>query len=137
MSKKNRTVTLEDETWNLLNEIQSKNNLRSNSAAIEFLVNNSLHDNNEQLATMIVEAINKKYSNLFTRIRLGANGAERTCQILLEVLNSMVVGLSLSDYVSTEVMESDIVKESRENVKERITRLKQIKDNGTINSTQE
>lgn len=137
MSKKNRTVTLEDETWNLLNEIQSKNNLRSNSAAIEFLVNNSLHDNNEQLATMIVEAFNKKYSNLFTRIRLGANGAERTCQILLEVLNSMVVGLSLSDYVSTEVMESDIVKESRENVKERITRLKQIKDNGTINSTQE
>ena len=137
MSKKNRTVTLEDETWNFLNEIQSKNNLRSNSAAIEYMVNNSLHDNNEQLATMIVEAFNKKYSNLFTRIRLGANGAERTCQILLEVLNSMVVGLSLSDYVSTEVMESDIVKESRENVKERITRLKQIKDNGTINSTQE
>lgn len=135
MGKKNRTVTLDDETWKLLNRIQKENNLRSNSAAIEYVVSKEMNNGNEQLADKIIEKFDEKYNNLFTRIRLGSNGAEKNSQVLIEILNSMIVNLSLSDYFSTDTLESNIVIESKENVKERIARLKQIKDNKGTKST--
>lgn len=65
-----------------------------------------------------------------TRIRLASNKSERTTQEIMEVLNSLLVHLQLDHAPAVGTMERPtmIVEGSKEIVRERIARFKQITD---------
>lgn len=102
------------------------------SKTIELIVRQHKDMNGEQmkvLANMILNMFEEKYKNMFTRIRLASSSSDINSQIILEILNSIILNSEIEQYYSTDIYESDIIKDSKKSVKDRIARLKQIKDN--------
>lgn len=105
------------------------------SKTIELIVRQHKDMNGEQmkvLANMILNMFEEKYKNMFTRIRLASNSSDINSQIILEILNSIILNSEIEQYYSTDIYESDIIKDSKKSVKDRIARLKQIKDNKIV-----
>ena len=48
------------------------------------------------------------------------------------ILNSIILNLSMDKMYDTDILESNIVKESKDTVKNRIEKYKQLKDNKNI-----
>ena len=69
---------------------------------------------------------------MFTRLRLGVTTADKNSQVMLEILNSIILNLSMDKMYDTDILESNIVKESKDTVKNRIEKYKQLKDNKNI-----
>jgi hypothetical protein len=132
MAKIRTNYTLYDDTISNLEKIKKDNNLKSVSAAIDFVVsqyNNNDNDKLNKIGDVLLTKIEEKYSNMFTRIRLGSSTADKNSQVILEILNNMILNMNMEDVFSSEVIESNIVKESKNTVNDRIARYKQIKDN--------
>lgn len=105
------------------------------SKTIELIVRQHKDMNGEQmkvLANMILNMFEEKYKNMFTRIRLASSSSDINSQIILEILNSIILNSEIEQYYSTDIYESDIIKDSKKSVKDRIARLKQIKDNKIV-----
>ncbi|MFQ7464670.1 MAG: hypothetical protein ACLUTK_14165 [[Clostridium] leptum] len=81
------------------------------------------------MAKKVIDLLEGKYKNLFTRIRLASTMADRRTEVIVEILNSLVYHLEAEDSYNTELMKSAIVEDSENTVKRRVARLKQIKDN--------
>lgn len=132
MAKIKKVVTMEPETFDYLVSIKTQRGLRSYSAALDAVVQEHQRNNSEFIqacAGVFMESFENKYKDMFTRMRLGINTADRNSQVLIEILNSMIIGDDRTDFYATDTLESDIVKESKNAVKDRIARYKQIKDN--------
>ena len=84
------------------------------------------------VAEKLLTKIEKKYKNMFTRLRLGVTTADKNSQVMLEILNSIILNLSMDKMYDTDILESNIVKESKDTVKNRIEKYKQLKDNKNI-----
>ena len=84
------------------------------------------------VAEKLLTKIEEKYKNMFTRLRLGVTTADKNSQVMLEILNSIILNLSMDKMYDTDILESNIVKESKDTVKNRIEKYKQLKDNKNI-----
>ena len=93
------------------------------------------NDNVDVLADCIVDKIKDRYENMFTRIRLGATTADRNSQVMIEILNSMIYALNITQCYNTDYLKTDVVRESQDIIKNRIEYYKQIKDSKLKNNT--
>ena len=84
------------------------------------------------VAEKLLTKIEEKYKNMFTRLRLGVTTADKNSHVMLEILNSIILNLSMDKMYDTDILESNIVKESKDTVKNRIEKYKQLKDNKNI-----
>lgn len=127
MSKK-VLVTLPDELLDYVIQRQDENNIKSLSGTIcDIIRKEKSNDGHTQVADAVVEKIEEKYKNLFTRIRLGTTAADKNVQVLIECFNALAFDKKLKP-MPTTVMESEVVSDSRKVVKERIENFKQKKD---------
>lgn len=130
--KVRKECTLYNENLEYVKKIKEDRNVSSFSAALDIIISEHKKNNGEQinaLADIVVARITEKYENLFTRMRLGVNTADRNSQVMLEILNSLIWHLEAENFYPTDKMEAEIVKESIEHVKKKIEYYKQLKDN--------
>lgn len=83
----------------------------------------------EKLAQSIMQLFSQKYENLFTRLRLATNAADFNTQVIIEVLNSLMLNLDVSQAYQSSQVKSDVIKAGETEVKARIAYMKQLKDN--------
>lgn len=132
MNKVKKDVTIYQENFDYVKKVKEERGLSSFSAALDFIISeHKTHTGNQAnaVADIIINKLNDEYSNLFTRLRLGVSTADKNSQILIEILNSIILNLNMDKAFSSDVVESTIIRESKETVKERIAYFKQIKDN--------
>ena len=132
ITKLRKECTLYNDNIKYVEALKEERNLHSYSAALDIIISEHRKNNGEQINAMsdiVVKKIETKFSNLFTRLRLGTGTADKNSQVIIEILNSLVLNQDIEKAYSTDVLESDIVKESKDIVKKRIERYKQIKDN--------
>ena len=94
-NKKRYNITLEDETITFLDKIKKEKKFTSRSQAIDYIVSNYQNLGNNEFADLVAKKIAAEYENLFTRMRLGINTADRNSQVILEILNSIVFSLGV------------------------------------------
>ncbi len=131
-NKVRKNVTLYESNINYVNKIKIEKGFKSQSQALDYIVSEHKKINDSKsdvFVDKIIKGLKDEYENTFTRIRLGVNNADRNSQIMIEILNSMLVNLGIEQAYDTEILEADVLKESREIIKKRIARYKQIKDN--------
>lgn len=131
MNKIKKNLTLYEDTIDYLEMIKQKNSLPSVSAAIDLVVQEHKNNSREQtdkIANRMADILSERYENLFTRLRLGTTTADRNSQVIIEALNSIILNYEIKDSYSTEIVESNIISDSKETVKKRIERYKQLKD---------
>ena len=132
MNKEKKELTLYKENIEYIKKVKSEQGLRSMSAAVDYIIMQHRKMTDEQtdsVAEKLLSKIEEKYKNMFVRLRLGVTTADRNSQVILEILNSMILNMSMDKMYDTDILESNIVKESKDTVKNRIERYKQIKDN--------
>lgn len=132
MPKIRKNLTIFEENFNYIEQIKNERKLSSLSEALDCIIKEHMSnelDTADIIAEKIIMKIEEKYSNVITRCRLGINGADRNSQVMLEMLNSIILNTGMEKSYNTDVIESDILRESRQVVKDRISMYKQIKDN--------
>lgn len=122
-------ITISQGTREYIDYVKKEHNLRSLSQAVDYIVQQERkNDNVDVLADRILEKLKDKYENMFTRIRLGVNTADKNSQIMIEILNSMIYSLGVNQCYDTDIIKTDVVRDSENIIKNRIAHYKQIKD---------
>ena len=109
-----------------------------NTKALEMIISEHRNfTNNDELsdkvALAVINAFEKKYKNIITRIRLASTGAERSTLVLLEMLNSLLVATENNNNAYTsKIAKSNVWKECEKLVEQRIDEYKQKKDNKKV-----
>ena len=122
-------ITISQSTREYIDYVKKEHNLRSLSQAVDYIVQQERkNDNVDVLADRILEKLKDKYENMFTRSRLGVNTADKNSQIMIEILNSMIYSLGVNQCYDTDIIKTDVVRDSENIIKNRIAHYKQIKD---------
>lgn len=130
--KVKKDVTLENGTIEFIENFRKEYNCRSFSSSIDMIIKEYQNVQSgfvENLSSTILDQINNKYGELFKRTRIGINSADFNSQILIELLNTLIIGLEIDETYLTSQIKSDALIKSEESIKERIAYLKQLKDN--------
>lgn len=82
----------------------------------------------------VLEGIDEKYGNLFTRLRLGTRTAEQNSTVLLDLANTMLLLNDVDEYAFMPVSEAEsaLISKSKDKIKKMIEVNKQKKDNAAI-----
>jgi len=130
MEKTRVNLTISEQSKNYIEDYKKKNNYRSISEALDSIIKHSMNtDNVDLIADRILRKIEDKYDNLFTRMRLAGNSADINSQVIVEILNSMIINMNMKKSFMTDTVESQVVADSKKQIKNRIAYYKQLKDN--------
>lgn len=123
-------LTVSEDTKRYFEEYKEKHHLRSISEAVDGIARHSMNtDNVDLIADRLLSKMEEKYKNIFTRIRLASTTSDINSQVMLEILNSMLINMNVKKGYMTDVVEAQVVTESKQHVKNKIAKFKQIKDN--------
>lgn len=126
--KKRKNFRLDDSTVTILEQYRDEKHLRSLTEALEAIVDEHKHRSDIPATKVLMEGIAKQVaeelSDTLTRIRLGANNADRNSDIILMLLNTLC---SYSDYKTLISEETPQLVKAREIEKDRIAHFRQRK----------
>ena len=126
--KKRREFLVDESTLAILEQYRDENHLRSLAEALARIVDEHKHRHDIPATKILMEGIAKQVaeelSDTLTRIRLGANNADRNSDIILMLLNTLC---SYSDYKTLIIEETPQLQRAREIEKDRIAHFRQKK----------
>ena len=125
-------ITLDEETDTYIKDYMEEHNIRYNGEAIVRICReHQASKNTEWSLNYISEIVSKNLHDVLkselTKIRLGANSADRNTQVLIELMNGYFFSndLDLDSIITTDKIEVGGVKMAKEIVAERISHARQ------------
>lgn len=123
-------ITLDEETDTYIKDYMEEHNIRYNGEAIVRICReHQASKNTEWSLNYISEIVSKNLHDILkselTKIRLGANSADRNTQILIELLNGYFFLEGVDSLITTDKQEMGSVKIAKEVVAERISHARQ------------
>lgn len=123
-------ITLDEETDTYIKDYMEEHNIRYNGEAIVRICReHQASKNTEWSLNYISEIVSKNLHDVLkselTKIRLGANSADRNTQILIELLNGYFFLEGVDSLITTDKQEMESVKIAKEVVAERISNARQ------------
>lgn len=124
MARKNYIIS--DESLEILSEIVAAEGLKSETAAIEFLIQRyALQHSREEEAIQVAARLIREPLAVASA---AGRSADQKLDILLDVLNSILVQQGYSQYYPTDKYVSTIIEQAKEQQKIRLAEKKQYKD---------
>ena len=128
MMKKRKEFLLDESTISVLEQYQNAHHLKSMAKALAEIIDGYKHRNDIDTTDIVVEEIAKQVaaelSDTLTRIRLGANNADRNSDIIVMLLNTMLSYQPLETLITEETPQ---LAKARQNEKDRIAYFRQKK----------
>ncbi|MES5896417.1 hypothetical protein [Bacillus cereus group sp. RP43] len=123
-------ITLDEETDTYIKDYMEEHNIRYNGEAIVRICREHQASKiSEWSLNYISEVVSKNLHDVLkselTKIRLGANSADRNTQILIELLNGYFFLEGVDSLITTDKQEMGSVKIAKEVVAERISHARQ------------
>ncbi|MGX5643104.1 MULTISPECIES: hypothetical protein [Bacillus cereus group] len=123
-------ITLDEETDTYIKDYMEEHNIRYNGEAIVRICReHQAAKSSEWSLNYISEIVSKNLHDVLkselTKIRLGANSADRNTQILIELLNGYFFLEGVDSLITTDKQEMGSVKIAKEVVAERISHARQ------------
>lgn len=125
-------ITLDEETDTYIKDYMEEHNIRYNGEAIVRICReHQASKSTEWSLNYISEIVSKNLHDILkselTKIRLGANSADRNTQVLIELMNGYFFAndLDLESIITTDKIEVGGVKIAKEVVAERISHARQ------------
>ncbi|NSL69439.1 hypothetical protein [Bacillus toyonensis] len=130
MSTIRRQVTMDQETEDYINDYMEEHGIRYTGEAMgRICKEHEAAKNTEWSLNYVTEVVSKNLHDVLkselTKIRLGANSADRNTQILIELLNGYFFLESVDSIITTDKQEMGSVKIAKEVVAERISNARQ------------
>lgn len=123
-------ITLDEETDTYIKDYMEEHNIRYNGEAIVRICReHQASKNTEWSLNYISEVVSKNLHDILkselTKIRLGANSADRNTQVLIELLNGYFFLEGVDSIITTDKQEMESVKMAKKTVEERISHARQ------------
>lgn len=135
MGRVRKHMSVDQETYDYIRTIQSRRGLATFGAAVEVIVKKHQEEDEgstlaEGIAVLTANAVLKELMPKFDILRTRTGYADKQTKVMLEVLNSMIIALRLTDSpaVTTDILESEILKGSTQRINDQIEHFKQKKD---------
>ncbi|PHD46584.1 hypothetical protein COF67_22335 [Bacillus toyonensis] len=130
MSTIRRQVTMDQETEDYIKDYMEEHGIRYTGEAMgRICKEHEAAKNTEWSLNYITEVVSKNLHDVLkselTKIRLGANSADRNTQILIELLNGYFFLEGVDSLITTDKQEMGSVKIAKEVVAERISHARQ------------
>ncbi|PEL51704.1 hypothetical protein CN540_29325 [Bacillus toyonensis] len=130
MSTIRRQVTMDQETEDYINDYMEEHGIRYTGEAMgRICKEHEAAKNTEWSLNYVTEVVSKNLHDVLkselTKIRLGANSADRNTQILIELLNGYFFLEGVDSLITTDKQEMGSVKIAKEVVAERISNARQ------------
>ncbi|KXY33110.1 hypothetical protein AT269_14180 [Bacillus cereus] len=130
MSTIRRQVTMDQETEDYLKDYMEEHGIRYTGEAMgRICKEHEAAKNTEWSLNYITEVVSNNLHDVLkselTKIRLGANSADRNTQILIELLNGYFFLEGVDSLITTDKQEMGSVKIAKEVVAERISNARQ------------
>ncbi|MCU5303903.1 hypothetical protein OCE40_18735 [Bacillus toyonensis] len=130
MSTIRRQVTMDQATEDYINDYMEEHGIRYTGEAMgRICKEHEAAKNTEWSLNYITEVVSKNLHDVLkselTKIRLGANSADRNTQILIELLNGYFFLEGVDSLITTDKQEMGSVKIAKEVVAERISNARQ------------
>lgn len=121
-----RNFSIEKNTFDYLNDIQSENaNINSMSSAIDFIAmeHKSKSDTTtEQMIKIIANEVAKELKGELTKIIKGINSADRNTQIVMEMLNGLFIKSNVGYINTSDIVKAEGLELAEESVRKRISK---------------
>lgn len=124
--KQQKCIYLTEKEVSVLKSIKEEKRLKSDSAVISYLLNNSTEEQKE-FAKLIREELEENYLPK-ERIRWGVQTAEQNSIVLLDAINTLLWMLNAKDCIRTEVATHPVLEQSQKELKKKIAYFKQKSD---------
>lgn len=133
----NKHFEISDERIEILNQVKVDNNLKTDVAAINFLLDSyqkerEKQEENKMLAELFVKTFTDSFHPFMERIRWATKTAEMNSMFLLDAVNTILLNQNISDCVPVETYMSPVIAASQEIYKEKLAYFKQQKDNRNL-----
>ncbi|RKN53295.1 hypothetical protein [Bacillus sp. S66] len=130
MSTIRRQVTMDQATEDYINDYMEEHGIRYTGKAMgRICKEHEAAKNTEWSLNYVTEVVSKNLHDVLkselTKIRLGANSADRNTQILIELLNGYFFLEGVDSLITTDKQEMGSVKIAKEVVAERISHARQ------------
>ncbi|MHA4169871.1 hypothetical protein [Bacillus cereus] len=130
MSTIRRQVTMDQATEDYINDYMEEHGIRYTGEAMgRICKEHEAAKNTEWSLKYVTEVVSKNLHDALkselTKIRLGANSADRNTQILIELLNGYFFLEGVDSLITTDKQEMGSVKIAKEVVAERISHARQ------------
>ncbi|PEK07009.1 hypothetical protein [Bacillus toyonensis] len=130
MSRIRRQVTMDQETEDYIKDYMEEHGIRYTGEAMgRICKEHEAAKNTEWSLNYVTEVVSKNLHDVLkselTKIRLGANSADRNTQVLIELLNGYFFLESVDSIITTDKQEMGSVKIAKEVVAERISHARQ------------
>lgn len=130
MSTSRRQVTMDQETEDYIKDYMEEHGIRYTGEAMgRICKEHEAAKNTEWSLNYVTEVVSKNLHDVLkselTKIRLGANSADRNTQILIELLNGYFFLEGVDSLITTDKQEMGSVKIAKEVVAERISHARQ------------
>ncbi|PRT14257.1 hypothetical protein [Bacillus wiedmannii] len=130
MSTIRRQVTMDQATEDYINDYMEEHGIRYTGEAMgRICKEHEAAKNTEWSLNYVTEVVSKNLHDVLkselTKIRLGANSADRNTQILIELLNGYFFLEGVDSLITTDKQEMGSVKIAKEVVGERISNARQ------------
>ncbi|KXY85896.1 MULTISPECIES: hypothetical protein [Bacillus] len=130
MSTIRRQVTMDQETEDYIKDYMEEHGIRYTGEAMgRICKEHEAAKNTEWSLNYITEVVSKNLHDVLkselTKIRLGANSADRNTQVLIELLNGYFFLEGVDSLITTDKQEMGSVKIAKEVVAERISHARQ------------
>ncbi|MDM5436526.1 hypothetical protein QUG28_28230 [Bacillus hominis] len=123
-------LSLSENVHHYVQEYMEENNITHPGDAIsKICMEHQASKNTEWSLNYISEVVSKNLHDILkselTKIRLGANSADRNTQVLIELLNGYFFLEGVDSIITTDKQEMESVKMAKKTVEERISHLRQ------------
>ena len=126
--KRRKNLYYSQDTIDYVEKYQSEHHLKNFTSAVEAIIDEYKHRNDIDTTDIVIKEIAKQIagelSDALTRIRLGANNADRNSDIIIMLLNTMLAYQPLSTLITEETPQ--LIK-ARQIEKDRIANFRQKK----------
>ncbi|EOP60665.1 hypothetical protein [Bacillus sp. NH11B] len=130
MSTIRRQVTMDQETEDYIKDYMEEHGIRYTGEAMgRICKEHEAAKSTEWSLNYITEVVSNNLHDVLkselTKIRLGANSADRNTQVLIELLNGYFFLEGVDSIITTDKQEMESVKMAKKTVEERISHLRQ------------
>lgn len=129
--KDRKNLTLNQETIEYIESYNKIHGINSISSGIDkIIMEHKL--NGEDTTDLLVAAFEKKYGDVFSKMKRGINSTDGNIQVAIELLNTLIITLEATKYYPSLLYESPPLKEARDTVSKKAAYGKQVADSKRI-----
>jgi hypothetical protein len=130
MKKQRRMISLDETTDQYIQAYMEEHHFRFPGEAIEDICRKYRDEKEKEWSLQyITEVVSRNLHEVLkkelTKIRLGANSADKNSQILIELMNGLFFNQGAKGLMTTSIQEMDSVRVAREEVEKRIAHQRQ------------